>query len=155
MYFLKSRHVLGPVWWDRFKSNVLLPSLPLLIPHLDNTVYLGRHLAGLLSATAQPLGLDKHVLLECNSWLLFHSKEEVRHAAGNNIKCLLSQEPDSHQKLPRFAQVVATDFAGLFYGKMRQVQTRRCSGRDEDAEGLQLVAAGLKDVLDGDRCVNF
>ena len=148
MFFLKNSTFLGPVWYERFRLNVLLPALPVLTAFMHRTKYLGRHLTGLLSATQSPLAFDELVLLEANLRLLFHCEEEVRFSAGNNLKCLLSKEENSAVTLPRFNDIISEDFSVLFYGKSRSVFTRNVPPNPGTFEALQSVISNLRGIRD-------
>ena len=119
---------------ERLTSNVFLPSLPALVAHINDTVYLGRHLTTLISTIDRPEEgnslLNEDQLLVVNVRLLFHKDEETRHNAGNNLKCLLSQETDSANKLPRFSDVIGTDFSALFREASQTLLTRQPCIRD-------------------------
>ena len=59
-------------------------------------------------------GINLSDQLEGNIRLLLHRDSDVRERVQANLKCLLSQEPNSHCRLPRFHQIVQTDLAKFF-----------------------------------------
>ena len=69
-------------------------------------------------------GINLSDQLEGNIRLLLHRDSDVRERVQANLKCLLSQEPNSHCRLPRFHQIVRTDLAKFFLNLKVQVRKK-------------------------------
>ena len=138
LYILKAEKILGQKLWKSFVEKVLKPNLTFLecfatTPMSKSTNesfdsdarnFLGNFVLSMVSPDTERQvigGLDSFDVLKGNIRLLLSKSSQVRDRAQTNLKCLLSQEKDSHFKLPRFSVIAETELTDYFVGTQVQV----------------------------------
>ena len=113
LYLLKSEKVLGKKMWKMVEKKVIQPNLILIECSIgyDQTLF----------SWLKKRYSDDHAVqasLEGNLRLLLTSKSEsARREAQGCLRTLLSRQPNSAMKLPRFSTIVAQDLTQVAYGK--------------------------------------
>lgn len=134
LYLLKGEKVMGPKLWQTFVEKVLEPNLAFLecfaattsVEKFDSDArkFLGNFIMSMLHVDPDHQvisGLSAFDVLISNCRLLLSAKSGVRDRALTNLKCFLSQEKNSHLRLPRFSVVAETDLKDYFIGVKFQV----------------------------------
>ena len=138
LYILKSEKTLGQKMWKSFIEKVLKPNLTFLECFAttptskptderfdsDARNFLGNFVLSMISPDTERQvigGLESFDVLKGNFRLLLSRNSHVRDRAQANLKRLLSQEKDSHFKLPRFSVIAETELTDYFVGTQVQV----------------------------------
>ena len=110
LYLVKSEHILTKSLWKILSSEIIVPNLILLEAciHIEELATLANWIRDKYSNPDWKPSLpgNLRLLLSCPN---FHIREE----AQCNLRTILSREPNSHTKLPRFSRILQTDLAQL------------------------------------------